>query len=93
MFDQSGTTDDLRRPRLLMRAARIALADYRRSRDLVRILPAGTPQGAAMDWLRVEEARLESARLAGSAAWSGLRHIEVLTALLAELALTRGGQE
>jgi hypothetical protein len=31
--------EDLRRPRLLMRAARIGLQDYRRDRDLRRILP------------------------------------------------------
>jgi hypothetical protein len=30
---------DLQRPRLLMRAARIGLQDYRRDRDLRRILP------------------------------------------------------
>lgn len=89
MFDQSESTGHLRRPRLLLRAARIALGDYRRGRDLVRILPAGTPAAAALDWLACEEARLEAARLAGNAAWSGLRHIEVLAALLAEQALHR----
>lgn len=31
--------EELRRPRLLMRAARIGLQDYRRDRDLRRILP------------------------------------------------------
>lgn len=32
-------SEELRRPRLLMRAARIGLQDYRRDRDLRRILP------------------------------------------------------
>lgn len=40
MTDPIAMTDDtLRRPRLLMRAARIGLQDYRRDRDLRRILP------------------------------------------------------
>ena len=33
------TEENLRRPRLLMRAARIGLQEYRRDRDLRRILP------------------------------------------------------
>lgn len=90
----------LRRPRLLMRAARIGLAEYRRDRDLRRILPqallpaalltaVAPPDGLALDWLMTEEARIEAARLAASASYSPLRHIEVMIALLAELRLTR----
>lgn len=78
----------LRRPRLLMRAARIGLQDYRRDRDLRRILP-NVPDPRALDVLLTEEARLEAARQSG-AAWPALRHIEVMIALLAELRLRRG---
>lgn len=99
--------DSLRRPRLLMRAARIGLQDYRRDRDLRRILPqtlfsalkSASPeaalvmmaaQGAALlEWLTEEEARIETARLAATAGYSPLRHIEVMIALLAEKRLTR----
>ena len=46
--------DSLKRPRLLMRAARIGLQEYRRERDLRRLLPqalfpalkAASPEGA-----------------------------------------------
>ncbi|OYU19943.1 MAG: hypothetical protein CFE34_02800 [Rhodobacteraceae bacterium PARR1] len=90
-----------------MRAARIGLQDYRRDRDLRRILPqalfsalkSASPeaalvmmaaQGAALlEWLSEEEARIETARVAATAGYSPLRHIEVMIALLAEKRLTR----
>lgn len=76
-----------RRPRLLMRAARIGLADYQRDRDLKRILPvlaeAGGGDLTALERLTEAEARLEQARQLGMG-YSALRHIDVLIALLAE---------
>jgi hypothetical protein len=83
---------NLRRPRLLMHAARFGLGDYRRERDLKRLVDgAGSPEGTVTRLLSAEEA-LEASRLAGDASYSAARHIDVLIALLAEARLlSRGG--
>lgn len=79
----------LRRPRLLMRAARFGLAEYRRERDLRRYVAAtASPEDTVSSLISVE-ARLEATRVAGDAAYSVARHIEVLIALLAEAQLLR----
>ena len=58
---------DLRRPRLLIRAARFGLADYRRERDLRRIVaPLSTPE-RTLPHLVEEEDRLETIRQSGDA--------------------------
>ena len=81
---------NLRRPRLLMRAARFGLAEYRRDRDLRRLVPmTGSPEDTVPRLISVEE-RLEATRLAGDASYSAARHIDVLIALLAEVQLLRG---
>lgn len=76
----------LRRPRILVRAARCGLADYRRDRDLRRILrlPRSVASARALDTLLAEEQRLETIRTTGEATYSLQRHVAVLTALLAE---------
>lgn len=76
----------LRRPRILVRAARCGLADYRRDRDLRRILrlPRSAASARALDTLLAEEQRLETIRTTGEATYSLQRHVAVLTALLAE---------
>lgn len=80
---------NLRRPRLLMRAARFGLAEYRRDRDLRRLVPmTGSPEDTVPRLISVEE-RLEATRLAGDASYSAARHIDVLIALLAEVQLLR----
>lgn len=79
---------DLRRPRLLLRAARFGAADYRRDRDLKRLL-----QGEALSpehtlpRLIDAEGRMEETRRSGDASYSLIRHIEILIALIAELHL------
>ena len=95
----AGMTPPLRRPRLLLCAARHGLADYRRDRDLARILapdmaaqasgqitPQPTPRWAIEALTRAEAAQ-DAARRAGTAGYSCLRHVEVLIALLAEVQL------
>ncbi len=79
------------RPRLLIRAARFGLDDYRRDRDLRRILKAAhTPHAArALEMLLEEELRLEGARTGGDANYSVARHVEVLIAVIAEAQLLR----
>jgi len=83
---------DLRRPRLLIRAARCGLDDYRRERDLRRLItgtapPEQTPSEQTMSRLLCEEERIETIRRSGDASYSVARHIELLIALMAEVRL------
>jgi hypothetical protein len=80
---------NLRRPRLLMNAARFGLGDYRRERDLRRLVRCGLSPMDTVPSLISVEAELEETRLAGAASYSVTRHIEVLVALLAEARLLR----
>jgi hypothetical protein len=82
----------LRRPKILVRAARAGVVEYRRDRDLKRILrlPRSTAPRQAIDHLLAEESRLEEIRAAGEATYSIQRHVAVLTALLAEVRLLPG---
>lgn len=76
----------LRRPRLLITAARFGLSDYDRSRDLPRILNSAPPRAASavIEQLISEEAGLEESRRAGMATYSVMRHLDVLIALMDE---------
>jgi hypothetical protein len=86
MPDTIERLQDLRRPRLLVRAARFGLSGYDRDRDLRRVFgPGATPApGRAMGPLLDREAGLEETRRAGGAGYSVARHVQVLTALMAE---------
>lgn len=78
---------NMRRPRLLIRAARFGQAEYRRDRDLRRIgAQMATPE-RVLPALMAEEDLLESRRKSGDAAYSVARHIDVLIALMAEVRL------
>lgn len=80
---------DLRRPSLLIRAARHGLTEYRRDRDLKRLMHMGampTPD-RALRALLAQEAEIEENRQNGNACYSIARHIEVLIALMAEARL------
>lgn len=79
----------LRRPKLLIRAARFGLADYERGRDLKRLmhLPEPPSPRVAVDRLVEREAELEDIRQHGGAGYSPARHVEVLIALIAEARL------
>jgi hypothetical protein len=76
----------LRRPRILIRAARAGVTDYRRERDLKRFMrnPKSTPPQAAFETLLAEEGRLEDIRGRADGTYSVQRHVAVLTALIAE---------
>lgn len=80
---------ELRRPRLLVRAARHGLQNYQRERDLRRLIdtaPRLAPE-AALERLFVAEERMEATRRRGDASYSIARHIEMLIALMAETRL------
>ncbi len=89
MTDLATVLNALRRPKILIRAARAGVVDYRRERDLKRILrqPRSAAPQAAIGSLLAEENRLEVIRTAGEATYSIQRHVAVLTAILAEARL------
>lgn len=78
----------LRRPKILIRAARAGLVDYRRERDLKRLRRSEKSAAeVTFDALLEEENALEAHRASGEANYDLRRHIAVLTALLAEARL------
>ena len=87
MTDFRALLADLRRPQLLIRAARHGLADYRRDRDLRRLLDSQPSPDRAVRRLLTEEEYMEATRLSGEASYSVTRHIEVLIALMSEVRL------
>jgi len=95
MQDVLTMLQNLRRPRLMMRAARIGAEDYRRTIHLPRLLGYGSqPQhAAALMKLMQIEAELEDQRKEEDASYSLLRHIDVLIALVGEARELRGAQQ
>ena len=87
MTDFHSLLANLTRPRLLIRAARFGLGDYRRERDLRRLVDVHFNPARAVPHLLDVEARLEQTRRQGDATYSVARHIEVLIALMAEARL------
>lgn len=78
----------VRRPKILIRAARAGVADYRRERDLKRLLPGHRPAPRqAIGSLLAEEDRLEAIRNGGGATYNIQRHVALLTAIIAEARL------
>ncbi len=82
---------DLRRPQLLIRAARHGLEGYDRGRDLARLLRGvSLPRpGRGLARLLDEEDRHETMRRSGSAAWSAASHVDILIAVMAELRIAQ----
>lgn len=78
----------LRRPRLLLSAARFGLVDYNREAALGRIVggPAPLPGRWYLEELVALEDRLNESRKAREASYTTARHVDVLVALLAERA-------
>ena len=84
MSDLFSVLETIRRPRLLMQAARHGLSAYRRSRDLRRLIGIEESTAGAVTRLISEEEKLERTRIAGAADYSPARHVELLAALIAE---------
>lgn len=72
------------RPRLLVQTARIGASLYRRERDMAVDLPANADKGAILARLRQSEQSLEDLRQARAAHYRAARHVQVLSALIAE---------
>ena len=76
----------LKRPGLLIQAARFGLDGFRRRRDLARLLPDvdHVSCGAALIELIEVEREENDARIAHSAHYALVRHIQILTAIMSE---------
>lgn len=92
MHDILTTLESLRRPRLLIRAARIGAAEYRRDAHLRRHFGYGTlpRSGAALARLVEMEEALNEQRRIGTGGYSATSHVEVLIAMMGEARLLRG---
>ena len=86
MLDIHTLIANLRRPRLLVRAARFGLDDYKRERVLLRLLQVDVlpRSGDAIMQLMGVEAELNDQRIAKSATYTIADHIETLTAIMGE---------
>lgn len=81
----------LRRPRVLVRAAKDAALRYDRSKYLNK-LGAGSPattEHGFLAWLIAEETALESARKTRQQAYDPAAHILTLSAVMAEISAAR----
>lgn len=94
MKDILSLVSDLRRPRLLIRAARIGAQEYRRDPHLHRILGYGNlpRSGEALMQLLMIEGELDEKRRGGDAGYSVSRHVEVLSAMMGEARLLRAAR-
>lgn len=94
MSDILNRLDRLRRPRLLIRAARIGAEDYRRDIHLPRLLGhGGLPRHIkALSHLMEMEAAMDASRRAQEANYSMVRHVEVMIAVIAEARVLRASQ-
>lgn len=94
MQDVLSMLQALRRPPLLMRAARIGADDYHRGTHLPRLLGYGVlpRHGAALMKLMEIENDLNGQRLTGNTSYSLIKHVDVLIAMVGESRILRAAQ-
>lgn len=94
MRDALSMLMSIRRPRLLIRAARAGAQEYCRDRHLPRLIGYGTPPRATAAILQLIdlERSLDDRRRAADAGYSLTRHLDVLIALIGEAQLLRASQ-
>ncbi|MEJ6708239.1 MAG: DUF6477 family protein [Amylibacter sp.] len=87
MINTHTILSNLKRPKILISAARLGMANYDRDADLRFIVKTqNTPNhGAAIETLLTREQELEVRRKDEQTSYSVQEHIRVLTALLAEV--------
>ncbi|PVA11633.1 hypothetical protein DC366_01315 [Pelagivirga sediminicola] len=92
MKDILTALDGLRRPSLLIRAARIGAAEYRREAHLRQHFGYGAlPRSAAALARLVEmEDELNQQRQSDRTRYSAARHVEILIAMMGETRILRG---
>ncbi len=86
MTQSNVNLSQLRRPKLLVRAARAAMQEYSRHRDLKQISGISSKLNGRHLFaaLLQEEITMEESRLLGDATYNVRNHICIITALLAE---------
>lgn len=86
MLDIQTRLATLKRPKLLARAARFGVDDYRRDTHLRRLLNCDDLPRAAQALMQLFdiESEMNTARLAKSGNYSPARHVEVLIAIAGE---------
>jgi len=91
MQDLMSMLNSVRRPRLLIRAARYGAQDYRRDRHLQRLLGYGALPRPAAALLRLMELErtLNDQRQDDDAGYSLTYHVDVLIAVMGETQLLR----
>lgn len=91
MTDLFNILNRMKRPALLIRAARSGADQYNRNVHLVRLLSAATPprSGPALIQLMEMEHDLDRQRQSDLASYSCARHVEVLIAIMGEARLLR----
>jgi hypothetical protein len=84
----------LRRPTLLMRAARIGAETYSRSTHLPRLLGYGVlpRHGAALLRLMELESDVNQQRISGNTSYSLVKHVDLLIAMVGEARILRASQ-
>ena len=84
----------LRRPRMLARAAKFGARDYNRDRHLQRIMGYGSlpSSGPALLRLMEMEKEVNEQRKEDDAAYSLVRHLDLLIALLGEAQLYKASR-
>lgn len=87
MRDFRTTVQQMQRPSMLIRAARMGLGDYRRERDLRRLGHISLQPEQSVPHLLAAEGRIEQQRLLGEIGYSIAQHIDILIALMAEVRL------
>ncbi len=94
MDDLLSKLNRLRRPALLIEAARIGVMDYCRERVLRRLLGASRPpgNGAALAALMELEDAIDEDRRNGRAGYSPARHVEVMIAIMGEARLLQAAR-
>lgn len=86
MTHNQAKLDGLRRPRILVEAARIGAKKYRREYALNRLFKVKRPHThlAIVNALRIRESEIEANRILADGTYNGCKHIQVLTALIVE---------
>ncbi|MBM3606614.1 MAG: hypothetical protein FJX25_18470 [Alphaproteobacteria bacterium] len=87
VFRPRPAKQSLRRPRVLIRAAREGQKGWKRERDLTRLLRADhcPSPGAALARLRAEEELQNDLRVTAAAEYDVRRHVLLMIAVLAEM--------
>ena len=94
MTDILARLECLRRPRLLMSAARFGSMEYRRTRDLARILQSERMIGPveALTLLIDIEGELEEQRVTDDGRYNLTRHVSVMIAIMAEARMVQAAR-